>query len=476
MRILHVHHRAEFIGGAEAHVSALFRAQEGRGHRVVLVAGCAPGAGNPPGVVGVERPIFDPARQFEDREFELALGHAAERLQPELVHLHHTSNLPVSIYRQLRSLGVPLVQSLYDHALLCTNGWMVRGDGSACAGGPGEQCQKFACESNQAFDASQIAAAAWRLAEARATVDACVVGTDTLGASAAALGLARPHVVPYFPLGAPPEARSRTTGVERIVVVARLEREKGVEVLLEAFAELAARRPMAELVVVGGGSRAGALSERISALGLARRVSLLGSLGREAAMAAIASASVLCVPSIWAETMPLVLLDAFSAGVPVVATRAGGIPFAVHHGASGLLVPPSDPVALARALGRVLAEPALAATLVEGGKQRLSAFDRERHLESLDQLYRELSADPAAARTSAPAAELPLREVRFLMAAMARDLAEARAKQLELVADFESERDWIRATVGYVQRDPLTRAVNRLRGGPDLERFLEDLA
>lgn len=478
MRILHIGHRAEPIGGAELWMRALIAGQRRRGHQTLLVAGVLPGAPAELDVFAIERPTFDPARQFEDRAFTDAVTAAAAALRPDVVHLHQSAHLPVALYGVLRALGRPLVQGLYDHALLCTNGWLVRGDGTACAGGPGAQCLAAGCERHQNYDAVQIAAAAWRLREARVALDATVVPTDRMAALAMGHGLPRVRMLPYFTVE-PLRTRARHSGAngaaERILCMARLEPEKGVEVLLEAFATLANARPMAVLEIVGAGSRRAALEARIAKLGLARRVVLTGAVPREELGAVLERADVVAVPSIWTETMPLAILDAFAADVPVVASDVGGIGFALEEGTSGLLVPSGDAAALARALGRVLAEPKLAQGLRAGGRASLARFDADAQFAGLEALYAELSSDPATQRTRASSAPFEPAQEWALTRAMAESHAAERAKQLQLLADFECEREWIRATVGYVQRDPLTRAINRLRGGPDLAQFLDDL-
>ena len=87
-------------------------------------------------------------------------------------------------------------------------------------------------------------------------------------------------------------------------------------------------------MVIGDGPLMGALRERAAALGLADRVELAGSLPRPAALERLAALDVLLVPSLW-EGMPLAPLEAMAIGVPVIASRVGGLPEIIADGADG---------------------------------------------------------------------------------------------------------------------------------------------
>ncbi|MBB6171115.1 glycosyltransferase involved in cell wall biosynthesis [Nocardiopsis mwathae] len=145
-----------------------------------------------------------------------------------------------------------------------------------------------------------------------------------------------------------------------VLVVARLAAQKGLDVLLEA-ASLVAARGAAEagpplIAVAGDGPLRGDLARRIDARDLPVR--LLGH--RTDIPDLLAAADLFVLPSMW-EGPSLVIMEALRAGLPVVATRVGGIPDLYEDVA--LLVPPGDAVALAEAMGRVLGDPGLAAKM-----------------------------------------------------------------------------------------------------------------
>jgi glycosyltransferase involved in cell wall biosynthesis len=155
-----------------------------------------------------------------------------------------------------------------------------------------------------------------------------------------------------------------------LLFVGRLRIRKGVEVLLEALRKLRGRLPGARLRIAGDGEHRAALERRVDELGLREAVSFLGSCDGARVRALLRGAAALVVPSIY-EGMPLVVLEAMDAGVPVVASAVSGIPEVVMGGETGWLVPPEDPEALAGALAEVLSDPAEAKRRGEAGRRRV---------------------------------------------------------------------------------------------------------
>lgn len=155
-----------------------------------------------------------------------------------------------------------------------------------------------------------------------------------------------------------------------LLFVGRLRIRKGVEVLLEALRDLRTRHPQAVLKIAGEGEHRRRAQRRAAELELGDAVAFLGNCGAARVRRLLAGAAALVVPSIY-EGMPLVVLEAMEAGVPVVASAVSGIPEVVVDGETGWLVPPEDPEALAAALGEVLADPAEARRRGEAGRKRL---------------------------------------------------------------------------------------------------------
>ena len=162
-----------------------------------------------------------------------------------------------------------------------------------------------------------------------------------------------------------------------VLSVARLYPRKRIGDLLHAASALRARVPDVDVRIVGEGPEGEAMRRLHSELGLAGAVTLLGDVSREQLAEEYVNADCFCLPSVQ-EGFGIVFLEAMAAGLPVVACRAAAIPEVVLDGRTGVLTPPRDPEALARALAAMLAEPERARVLGQAGRQWAASFTPER--------------------------------------------------------------------------------------------------
>jgi len=175
-------------------------------------------------------------------------------------------------------------------------------------------------------------------------------------------------------------------------VIARLTEQKGHRFLFEALAA----PPLADvhLLVVGDGELREALRVDAGRLGLASRVHFLGA--RRDLGELLAAVDVFVMPSLW-EGLPLSLILAMGAALPVVATSVAGIPEVVVDGEAGWLVPPGDSAALVRALTDVFADPARAASIGRAACDWVRPrFGVEEYVNAVAGLYDRLLAARAA--------------------------------------------------------------------------------
>ena len=165
----------------------------------------------------------------------------------------------------------------------------------------------------------------------------------------------------------------------------RLIEQKGVEYLLKAMPSILQEFPKTMLLIAGGGPFQQNLQTMSEKLGIAQAVKFLGF--RLDMPEILSILDIYVLPSIW-EGMPLVILEAMAAKKPIVATKVGGIPEAVIHNHSGLLVPPKDPEALANAILKILKNSNLAASLAENAYNRfLKYFTVKKMVSRYEQLY-----------------------------------------------------------------------------------------
>ncbi len=343
MRLLFLSPHYATMGGTRLIIDALAREARAAGHAVgAVVDGDAPGVGGPTTVV---QPYPFPARASElkrlrrfGRRFPLTavrLVRAVRRFAPDVVSVHCVRRFAPYAAIVRRVTGVPQVLSLQEAALPSDVPENVR-------------LFRMLVRAADAVAACSAEAAAYatRVGQAR-LVRVVPNGYDPAELAA---GQPFPHPRPY------------------VLGVGRLERQKGFDLLIEALARLARRD--VDLLLAGEGTAERALRELAGARGVGTRVRFLGTTDRPTTVALLRGAAVVACPSRF-EGLPLVCVEALAAGRPLVGTTVNGIPEIVVHEETGLTVPPDDPAALAAALERLLATPALAATLAARGRARV---------------------------------------------------------------------------------------------------------
>lgn len=178
----------------------------------------------------------------------------------------------------------------------------------------------------------------------------------------------------------------------RVLCLGRLVHQKGFDLALAAFAALTRCFRGARLLVAGDGPARPALERHSAALGLTGAVDFLGWISPEAVPALINQATLVVVPSRH-EAFGGVAAEAALMARPVVATRVGGLPEVITHRATGLLVEPEDPAALADAIAFLLSHPETAEQFGQAGRrQAQERFALEPYVDAYDALYRRLTA------------------------------------------------------------------------------------
>ncbi|HSK15809.1 MAG TPA: glycosyltransferase family 4 protein [Gaiellaceae bacterium] len=229
-----------------------------------------------------------------------------------------------------------------------------------------------------------------------------------VGLTSAALAEALPPVAsvpqPVIPMGIDVDGFARGVGTREpvfghLLFVGRLAQKKGVDVLLRALAHV----PEATLVVGGDGPDAPALRALGEQLGVADRVRFAGRLSRTRLHEELRRAYAVVIPSRVAadgdqDTTPLIMSESMSAGVPVIASRLGGLAERLEPGVTGLLAEPDSAASLAEVLREALADPAKLEGYAERARGRIrgSALD----LETTVARYTAILEDVVGARES----------------------------------------------------------------------------
>ena len=169
---------------------------------------------------------------------------------------------------------------------------------------------------------------------------------------------------------------------------------KGVNFLVEAMARVVLEHPNTLLVLVGKGEEKENLRKQVENLGLEDKVLFLG--WRPDVNEIMGCFDILVLPSL-NEGMGRVLVEAMSAGLPIVASRVGGIPDLVKHGENGLLVPPANAAALEQAISDLLSDRGRRKRMGETGKRLCRPYSVEAMVEQIDNLYSRLLGERAHA-------------------------------------------------------------------------------
>ncbi len=344
MRILHVAKKyPPLIGGDATAVEALRRAQECAGHEVAVVVSNAPEIPAAAGVhkVGPPQTGADLDRITRDRVRAMRAVRRwcrveLPRLRPDVVH-SHSADLGYPAAAEARRLGIPSVQTCHGLWFPVWGPWSLRGR-------------------------AEIALLRRARHAAIATVDRPALEALRARGFPRVVHIANGVDLAEF---AGPRAEADPP---RLLFAGRHEPQKGLDVLLEAVAIVRRERGAGfRLVIAGQGSQTPALRERSRALGLDGVVSFPGALPRGDLVRAYREAGALVLPSRF-EGFPIAILEAWAAGVPVIATSVGGVADLCGP-ENAVLLPPEDPRALATAIAALLDDAALRRRLGEAGRR-----------------------------------------------------------------------------------------------------------
>lgn len=371
MRILLVNDAGTPGGGAELLTIALRAELRRRGHDARLFASTAAYGPAPSladyscfGTVSSLRTV----NRVVNVSAYWRLRRTLAEFRPDVVHVRmFMTQLSPLILPLLRE--VPTVYHATWYETICPTGLKLLPNGSACAEPAGGACRRNGCLSRRAWPLLMLQLALFR--RWRDAFDRIVANSEAVARMLTAYGIMPVDViwngVPLRP-ARPPLASPPT-----VAFAGRLSREKGVDVLLRAFARVRETVPDARLTIAGDGNQRAELHRLIAELALAPHVAMLGHLSQAEVDRQMASAWVQAVPSRPPETFGLTAAEAMMRGTAVVASDVGGLPELVEHTRTGLLVPSGDAESLAVALRRILQDRALAEEMGRAGRQRALA-------------------------------------------------------------------------------------------------------
>ena len=345
MKILVCHNAYQLKGGEDQVVAAETELLKLKGHEVVtwLVTNDV--------IQGAVSKLKAGFQAAYNKESYRQMQGLLDQHQPDLVHVHNFFPLlSPAIYDAVQEAGIPIVQTLHNYRLFCANGLMLR-DNKPC-----EICLtqsplngiKYSCYRDSKVQSAAVVNMIWQHRRKQTflkKVNRFIVLSTFSKKKFEAYGLPpdKLSIKGNFLIdNLPQQAVSRNNNV---LFVGRLSEEKGVHILTE----VAKAMPEAQFDVVGNGP----LAHLFSTL---PNVVSHGRLSREDVLAQMQRASVLLMPSTCYENAPLVLLEAMSCGLPVIAHDIGALAEHIEHEENGLKVPVGDIESISDAISRLLTD------------------------------------------------------------------------------------------------------------------------
>jgi glycosyltransferase involved in cell wall biosynthesis len=342
MRILLVHNRYKFAGGEDVVVGAEKTMLEEHGHEVSLLE-----ADNAE-ISGALTQVATGFSAIYSRIARRRVAAEMTRFRPSVMHVHNfLPLLSPSVYYAAREAGVAVVQTLHNYRLICPGGGLLR-KGSIC-----EQCLGkaiptpgvlHACYRDSRAATGSVAAmlVLHRMLRTWGTMVDAYIALTQFGREKFIQGGLPPDrlfVKPNFVHSATPPGQGDGGFA---LFIGRLSEEKGIRPLLVAWKRLGMTLP---LKIAGDGPLRAEVQAATQCLA---NVELLGHVSKDRVADLLRRAQVLIIPSICYEGFGMVVVEAFAAGVPVIASNIGALGELVDHGRTGLHARPGDAEDLAR--------------------------------------------------------------------------------------------------------------------------------
>jgi len=373
-------------GGAEAHALRLRDGLLAAGDEVRLLVSNVGSAGDGQAdyiAYGTEARAALSLLQIANPHAITTVRRALAEFRPDVVwvNMFALQLSPAAIF----ALGsIPKVLFVSDYKIICPLGHKLLPSGALCTNPAGRTCLQSGCLSLPHWLRDQPRYALIRRAvqafHAVLTCSQCV--TEELAANGIP---SRPLTLPIQP--PPGEFRHHPDPAPTLLFVGRLNREKGVHLLLRAFARLASDHPAARLRIAGQGPERHSLEQLATTLAIAPKVEFLGWLQPQQLEPEFARAWALVAPSTWAEPLGLVAVEALVRGVPAIVPDQGGLAEVVTPGESGWHFRSNDETSLATTLRAACAAPlTLPPAVVQATAHR---FSLDTHVAALRKIFNE---------------------------------------------------------------------------------------
>ena len=327
MKILQVHNYYQYTGGEDIVLSNEYQLLTTKGHEVIQYLKNNSEINN--------FNVFQKSKLFFDSIYSKSVYEEVleiiEKYKPDICHVHNTLTLITpSIYYACKKMGVPVVQTLHNYRLICTNAYLFR-SGKLCEDCIGKSLYnsvKYGCYRNSHLQTFVLARTVeWNKKQGtwNNLIDVYIALTEFSKRKFVEGGLPENKIIikPNF-LFEDPGYSEINEGY--FLFIGRLDQTKGINILIEAGKNL----PQIKFIIVGDGK----LRDKFKSI---INIEYVGQLNRNDMFFKIKNSAALIFPSIWYETFGLSVVEAFACGKPVISSNIGVMAEIIEHGKTGLL-------------------------------------------------------------------------------------------------------------------------------------------
>ncbi len=326
-----------------------------------------------------------------------SMKHNLKVLKPDVIHIQNFNVLSLSVISAAKSLGIPVVLSVYDYWVFCPKITLILKNGSLCHKFHGKWC--YDCLEIKRFGILQNIASRFRnvfFNHFLKQIDRFIVLSNASGRIISEYGIKKNKIrVVHLPLI--DNTKNGSVDIEKnsIFFGGWIQPNKGVHVLLEAFALVIKKIPSAKLYLLGmeaNESYSAKINGIIEKYHLSKNILRFGRVDRKDFYRMMEQANVVVIPEQWENMSPVILLESMSRGKAVVASDLGGIPEFVSEGKTGFLAKYDSPKSFAAKIVKILSDPELASMMGNNAKLAFKkVFNEDSIYSGLREVYDEVT-------------------------------------------------------------------------------------
>jgi len=388
-RFLFVHERCGEFGGAEANIHLAAEELRRRGHSIALLYAQGTGRNEENW-----RQVFDQSFRIRQADSQVEVQHAIQRFEPDLIYLHHLSDL--AVFDAILGSQKPVVRMIHDHSLTCLRTYKYNYFTRQICRRPASLYCTFPCLGSLARNPDGLLPVKWasytqRQKDMQLTkrCDRLLVYSDYQRQELARNGFDPSRIDICVPVRSTNDRQNVSSfGPENVLLfVGQIIRGKGVDVLLAALRKV---KTHFRCNIVGTGNHQAHCERLCGRLGLNSRVRFHGYVPPDRLEPFYLEASAFVMSSLWPEPFGMAGPEAMRYGLPVIAFDAGGIQEWLKDGQNGFLVPWRDTDAFAARIEELLQYKELARRMGQHAQDSVTQYDPVRQITSLEKLFEDL--------------------------------------------------------------------------------------